>query len=87
MCSLCDIENHPPMETEAEALEMVRAGVRRLVSTRRKNKLKKRGEFVWWCNVLHSWYWEPRWMAPNPNTESGLPWLSHKDYRAALEPK
>lgn len=60
-------------------LEKVQAKIYRQISNRRARKLRKRGEFVRWSVELQSYIWEPLWLAPNPNTENGLPWVSHSE--------
>ena len=57
-------------------LDMVKAGYYRAICARRARKLRKRGEFVAWSHELNGYYWEPYWLAPNPETDSGLPWVS-----------
>lgn len=60
--------------------DMVCAGVYRVVCNRRARKLRKRGEFVQWSVELNSYYWEPDWLAPNQQTDNGLPWIGHAEY-------
>lgn len=61
-------------------LEMVQAGVYRIICKRRAKKLRKRGEFVKWSAELNSYIWEPDWVAPNQKTDDGLPWVGHSEY-------
>jgi hypothetical protein len=62
-------------------LKMVQAKIYRIISNRRAIKLRKRGEFVKWSVELNSYIWEPDWLAPNPVTDDGLPWVSHAEYK------
>lgn len=63
----------------ADDLAMLQAGIYRKISNRRARKLRKRGELVKWSYDLDSYVWQPDWLAPNPSTPDGLPWLSHSE--------
>lgn len=61
-------------------LELVKVGNYRIISNRRARILRKRGEFLKWSRELNSYIWEPDWHTWNRETESGLPWIDHKEY-------
>jgi hypothetical protein len=62
-------------------LELVKAKIYRIISPRRAKKLRKRGEYVKWSVEVNSYIWEPDWHTYNPNTNDGLPWINHKEYK------
>lgn len=51
---------------EAVACLQVRNGQLRIVSAKRKRKLRRKGVRVWWHAVLSAWVWSPIQCASTP---------------------
>ena len=54
-----ELKSDPLCEIESFRISQLRAGVIRRVGNKRARKLRKRGEFVWFCQHVHSYVWEP----------------------------
>lgn len=48
------------MDKEKTALIPVRDKSIRVIGIQRKRKLQRRGESVWWSQILNSWVWSPK---------------------------
>lgn len=48
------------MDDEKTALVPVRDKSIRIIGTQRKRKLQRRGESVWWSQILDAWVWRPK---------------------------
>lgn len=58
MCSLCDHEHHAS-EYEYLLGLLLTGKIRLILNSKRKRKLKKRGERVQWSPAFGGWIWYP----------------------------